>query len=261
MKIKVIQTGSDGNCIKLTKNENSILIDCGYATNKKMQEHLSQEYFQAILITHEHTDHFSPWTGRMAIERNIPIYLHKRHYETEEIRKTKYLSYENKKEGQIYKAQVINIEEEIPFNILNFEILPFVAYHDARKTLGYKFPQEKFALLTDCGFISKHIRKTLNDVESLALEFNYDVEMLVNSPRNIYNKLRTLGKFGHLNIEEAIKFAKTLPNLKTLITLHSSQEHCNLEELKKRLKEEFPNLKIYISQRENNEEITLKENE
>lgn len=259
MKVKVIQTGSDGNCIKITDKNTSLLIDAGYATNGKMQEHLANEEFQAILITHEHTDHFSNWTGRLAIERNIPIYLHPRHYETEETRKKKYLSYESKKEKMTYYAKTIDIYEEKTFTVNHFNIFPFLSYHDARKTLGYKFLEQKFALLTDCGFISKKIKNTLKDVEHLALEFNYDTSILMNSDRFVGNKLRTLGKFGHLNIEEAIKFVHTLPNLKTLITLHSSEANCNLQTLKERLKKEFPNLHIYVSERQNNPEIILEE--
>ena len=114
MKIKVFMTGSDGNCTWLSYKDTNILIDCGFKTQKSMKETLeellSKVKIDGILITHEHNDHFTPWTGRLSIEYGIPIYLHKKHYETEETRKTKYLSYENKKEGKIYYSQTIDIE-------------------------------------------------------------------------------------------------------------------------------------------------------
>ena len=79
MKVKVIMTGSSGNCSLISYKNTNILIDAGFSTKKKMDEIIEKQLndikIDAILITHEHTDHFNPWTGRFAMQYNIPIYL------------------------------------------------------------------------------------------------------------------------------------------------------------------------------------------
>ena len=267
MKIKIFMTGSDGNCTWLSYKDTNILIDCGFKTQKLMKETLeellSKVKIDGILITHEHNDHFTPWTGRLSIEYGIPIYLHKKHYETEEARKTKYLSYENKKEGKIYYAQTINIEENSEFYIKDLKIETFTSYHDARKTLGFIFNDNQLCWVTDCGFLSTYIKDKIKQCNNLALEFTYDIKKLIDSDRHWKNKLRTLGKFGHLSIDEALKFLKNIKyekQFKKLITLHSSEKHCDLNELENKIKEINPNIvDIYISNRFNNEIIEIED--
>lgn len=262
---QILMTGSDGNCSLLTYKGTTILIDAGFKTKAKMEELLTplleQKTIDGIIITHEHTDHFSTWTGRLAIELDIPIYLHKRHYEREEERKTKYLSHEDKRAKQTYYAKTIDIKEDEEFTIKDLTIKPFTAYHDASKTLGFIF-NEEFGYLSDCGYISNNIKKNLQNVSSLALEFNYDEEKLIFSERHWQNKVRTFGKFGHLSNDEAFKFLNFLllkGNLKQIITLHQSDLHNSfeiLEEKFEKLKKDF-DFEYIISERNCNDIVKL----
>ena len=101
MKFQVLFAGSEGNCSILSYNDTNILIDAGFKTNKKMKEILQNVLdtvkIDGIIITHEHNDHFSPWTGRLCMEYDIPLFVHKRHIEDEPNRKKKYLSNLDKK--------------------------------------------------------------------------------------------------------------------------------------------------------------------
>lgn len=266
MKIQILMTGSDGNCTLLQYKNTTIFIDAGFKTKSKMEEMLnpilSQIKIDAILITHEHTDHFSPWTGKLAIENRIPIYLHKKHYENEENRKTKYLSYENKRTQESFKAQTIDIEENSEFTIGDLKIETFAVYHDAKKTLGFVFNDNQLAWITDCGFLSTNIKDKIRKCNNIALEFNYDVKYLINSERHWINKLRTLGKFGHLDMNEGLKFIEFLSKEKTiknLITLHSSELHCNLFELEEKIKQIKNIEKYFISKRNGNEIIEIED--
>lgn len=258
MEFQVLFTGSEGNCSLLTDNETTILIDAGFRTKKKMEEivlPILEKYkkIDGIIITHEHNDHFSPWTGRLSMDYNIPLYLHERHYEDEENRKTKYLSHEDKKAGTFREVEKTNIKEDEEFTIGTFKIKPFTAYHDAKKTLGFVI-NNNFGYLADCGFISNNIKKNLIEVTTLALEFNYEIDLLLESDRHWSNKLRTLGKFGHLSNEEAEKFCKWLKKngkLQKVITLHPSNAHTDYEKLEERLKR--LEIEYHLSQREGNE--------
>ncbi|MGL6098718.1 MAG: MBL fold metallo-hydrolase [Fusobacteriaceae bacterium] len=264
MKIKILFTGSEGNCSLLSYNDTNILIDAGFKTNKKMKEILddilANTKIDGIVITHEHNDHFSPWTGRLCIENNIPLYVHQRHIEDEPKRKLKYLSNLDKRTNTESFVEYTVIKEDEPFCIKDILIEPFTAYHDAKKTLGFVF-NKTFGYLADCGYISNNIKLKLSKVEHLALEFNYHDESIINSERHHSNKLRTFGRFGHLSCEEGIKFVKSLKkktNLKTVITLHPSNSHCDLDRLKKELETETENkIGICISKREGNDLIIL----
>lgn len=262
MEFKVLMTGSNGNCNVLHYKKTTILIDCGFKTKKKMDEMLLpilQEYgkIDGVVITHNHSDHLSHWTGRFCMENNIPLYVHQKHIEEDSLKEKKILSYEDKKQNKTYFAKYCLIKENVPFEIKDFTILPFTAYHDASKTLGFVI-NDSFGYLADCGYISNQIKNNLINVSTLALEFNYEIEKLLCSSRHWSNKLRTFGKFGHLSNEEALKFAdflKKTGNLKHIITLHSSNEHNDLEELEIKLKK--LSIKYSISKEENNEKIFL----
>jgi phosphoribosyl 1,2-cyclic phosphodiesterase len=263
MKFKVIMTGSSGNCSLISYKDTNVLIDAGFSTKKKMDEiiekHLNGFKIDAILITHEHTDHFNPWTGRFAMEYDIPIYLSKRHYENEEARKTKYLSHLDKRKNEYKEARVIDIEQDTTIYIKDLEIKIINVYHDAKKTLGFIF-NNNFGYITDCGYISSKIKKELLKVSSLALEMNYDSQLLMDSERNWQNKLRVIGNFGHLDNKEAvkfIKFLKTYGKLKQVFTLHPSEHHNSKEILEKELEYVSKELEVNIMNRENNNEYEV----
>lgn len=266
-KFQILMTGSEGNCSLLQYKDTTILIDAGFKTKTKMEELLgpiiNSNKIDAILITHEHTDHFSTWTGRLSMATNIPIYLHPQHYIDEETRKIKYLSHEDKKAKETFYAKVVDIKENEEFNIKDIKIKPFVAYHDAKKTLGFVFNNE-FGYLADCGFISNAIKKQLLPVKYLALEFNYELEDLLTSERHWKAKWRTLGKFGHLSNDEAVKFLSflsTYGELKEVYTLHPSLHHNNIEMIKSKIVNLIENKKInlefFVSERENNNMIEV----
>ena len=268
MKFQVLFAGSEGNCSILSYNDTNILIDAGFKTNKKMKEILQNVLdtvkIDGIIITHEHNDHFSPWTGRLCMDYDIPLFVHKRHIEDEPNRKTKYLSNLDKKTNVESFVNYTIIKEDSPFVIKDMRIDPFTAYHDAKKTLGFVINKE-FGYLADCGYISNSIKLALKDVKWLALEFNYHLDNLINSDRHWTNKVRTMGKFGHLSNEEAMKFIvkhqEKYGLLWHVITLHPSNGHCDLDKLCRQLRDLETGIKFDISNREGNPVIELKEKE
>lgn len=275
IKFQVLMTGSDGNCCLLNYKNTTILIDAGFQTKSKMEELLTPVLMKykidGIIITHEHTDHLSQWTGRLSMDYNIPIYLHEKHIEREAARKTKYLSYIDRKKNEEKEAELHFIKEDEEFQIGDLKIYPFTVYHDAAKTLGFRFNDNMFAYVSDCGFLSNNIKRELLKVDNIALEFNYDKAMIMNSERFWQNKDRSLGIFGHLSNEEAVNFliyAKKIwyKEYKKVITLHSSALHNSEEHIIKETNRIFSEERIFhdqidtqliLSKRENNIEIDL----
>lgn len=229
MRFQSLITGSEGNASILECGATTILIDCGFPTKKLLNEKIPvNKKIDAIFITHDHIDHLSNWTGRFAIEQNIPVFLHQTHIEKDKARKDSYLDNKN---GKV-ETFTIDSGKTLVFKDLNIKI--FEGEHCSRsnwtntqkiKTFGFTF-NEKFGYLTDTGMITNEIKKNLLNVETLALEVNYDEEMLLKGDRYHDNKLRSYENMGHLSNIEAFKFCKMLVEsgkLKKLIVLHMSE--------------------------------------
>lgn len=266
MNIQVLMTGSDGNCSLITHKDTAILIDAGFKTKTKMEEVinpiLKQYKIDAILVTHEHKDHLSNWTGRLSIEYDIPLFVHEKHYELDKDRKSKVFSYIDKRKGEELEANTIFITEDVEFTIKDLTITPFSVYHDAHKTLAFSFNDNKLVYLTDCGFLSNKIKSKLLKAENLAIEANFDLNRIMDTERFWKNKIRTLGQFGHLSVQEAMDFLQLAKKrgveYKNVITLHISNTNNDIEFVENKLKElNLDNTSFYVARRESNPLIEL----
>ena len=61
LKFCSLYSGSSGNCLFINSNNTKLLVDCG-TSGKKVTEALASidssiEEIDAILVTHEHSDH------------------------------------------------------------------------------------------------------------------------------------------------------------------------------------------------------------
>ena len=77
LKFCSLYSGSSGNCLYISSNNTRILIDCGTSC-KKICEGLASidssiEDIDAILVTHEHSDHVQS-LGMVSSKFNIPVY-------------------------------------------------------------------------------------------------------------------------------------------------------------------------------------------
>src|SRR5574344_2197208 len=77
MRISTVASGSSGNCIYVGSDHTHVLIDAGI-TKKRIEEGLNQNdiklsEIEAILITHEHSDHIQG-LGVISRKYEIPIY-------------------------------------------------------------------------------------------------------------------------------------------------------------------------------------------
>ncbi|MBC8526837.1 MAG: MBL fold metallo-hydrolase, partial [Candidatus Cloacimonetes bacterium] len=83
MKVRVLASGSKGNCILVSGQRSALLVDAGLSL-KRLKEILFNIDFpiqniQALIISHEHSDHIK---GAGAIVRNlgIPLYVNENTY-------------------------------------------------------------------------------------------------------------------------------------------------------------------------------------
>ena len=199
MRLCSIASGSSGNCIYVGSDRNSVLVDTGIS-GKKIENglhelELKMEDIDAILITHEHSDHIRG-LGVLARRYNIPIYT------TAGTR----AALENMTSlGKIPEGLMETISADVPFSVGDLTIKPFHIFHDAAEPVGYRIENNgrSAAIATDMGHYDDYIVDNLKNLDVVLLESNHDVHMLEAGHYPYYLKRRILGENGHLSNETA----------------------------------------------------------
>ena len=221
-----LYSGSSGNSFFVQSTNTNLLIDAGVSC-KKIVSALANlgidiNTIDAVLITHEHTDH-TKGLVTLSNKYNIPIYANKKTWEALDNISCKILK---------HNIKFFNVLEN--FEIGDFTIFPFSIPHDAVAPCGFNiyYNNQKISVATDIGHMSLELLNHLKNSVSIFLESNYDPEILRYSPYPYQLKERISGNNGHLSNETAGKTLANLYNygLKNAILIHLSKEN-NFPEL------------------------------
>ncbi len=201
-------------------NGAAFLVDAGLSARqitKRLETYgLRPQDLMAIVLTHEHIDHVRS-AGTLARRWNLPLWTNKGTYKA---------SRETIGETPAWTE----IEVGLPFHIGGIRVEPFSTPHDAADPFGMILSAEdgrRVGFATDMGFVTKLARRRLQGLQGLVLEFNHDVEMLINGPYPWPIKQRIRGKLGHLSNEDAAQLLKNIAtdDFEWLICAHISQEN------------------------------------
>jgi len=223
-----LASGSKGNAIYVGTKSTRILIDAGISFGA-LQKKLSQidvdiDTIQAVLITHEHTDHI----------RGLPV-LHERLQipvlANAETAKAITSAFPKRPRFKIFTSGE-------PFVFGDLEIKPFSIPHDTLEPVAFtvKVFLEKTALklgfCADLGHVTSLVQKELTSCDYLYLEANHHPPMVHACNRPHTYRERVLGRQGHLSNEECAKLLQTIAHkgLKHVHLAHLSSE-CNSREL------------------------------
>lgn len=197
----------------------SIVIDCGPDFRQQMLMSECQN-IDAILFTHEHSDHTSglddirPFNFQQ--KQPLPVFAHQRVIQNLEKRFDYIFETENKYPGAPSVA-VTEIHKNVPFFVKNKKIIPIDAMHGNLQVFGFRI--DDFAYLTDIKTISKT-----------------EIEKLKNLKVLIVNCLQEVEHHSHFNLIEALDFINLLQPKKTYLT-HISYTFGFHEEIQKKLPE------------------------
>ena len=228
MEICSIASGSSGNCIYVGSDNTHVIIDAGIS-GKRIEKGLNEiglstKDLDAILVTHEHTDHIAS-LGILSRRYAIPIYATKG-----TIRGIKAA----KNMGQMDESVFNVIEAKKDFRIDELLVKPIGVSHDANEPVCYRIEHEGGAVgvCTDLGCYDDDIIKGFSGVNALLVEANHDVNMLQVGKYPYYLKQRILGDKGHLSNENCGRLLCRLlhDKLKAVYLGHLSHEN-NLAEL------------------------------
>lgn len=228
MRLYSIASGSNGNCIYVGSDNTHILVDVGIS-GKRIEQGLSDieltgADIDAILITHEHSDHIGG-LGVMSRRYGIPIYSTRGTLEA--ILRTKSV-------GDIDTSLLNEICYDTSYLVGDMKVNTMRISHDAAEPVAYSFEHKgkSAAIVTDLGMYDDYIVSKLEGLDVLFLEANHDVRMLQMGRYPYPLKQRILGDRGHLSNELSGRLLSSIlhDDMKKIVLSHLSQEN-NLPEL------------------------------
>jgi len=217
LSICILASGSRGNAIYVSGGSTSILIDAGLSgieiERRLNSKGLHPENLDAILVSHEHTDHIQG-VGVLSRRFNLPVFISSK---TEKAAVSK-----------LGTVRVIkNFECGSTFMINDLSIHPFSISHDAEDPSGFTVNQNgtKIGLATDLGIATSMVKEHLKGCSLLILEANHDEDMLLNGPYPWPIKQRIRSRTGHLSNEASKNLLKEVQHdrLKYVILAHLSE--------------------------------------
>lgn len=228
MKVDIIASGSSGNCIAISSDEKTILIDVGIAKTKIEKALLNvgirPDSIEAIFITHAHGDHVKglPFANKY----KIPVYASEGEWKDIKDIKNVEIAYSIPYENGRY--------EPFLFDMGEMAVIPFAVHHDAYEPLGYKVlaGNKQISICLDTGKVDDEMLKAMKDSDIYIIESNHEPRMVEasNYPNSV--KARIVSHIGHLsNQQTAETLAKLIRGNGEKVYLVHLSSHNNLPAL------------------------------
>lgn len=231
IKFKSLSSGSCGNCYWLGivgddgSVEAGIIIDTGVSPRRLKPalagDGIRPDAFDAVLITHDHYDHVH-FLGSYCKRFGKPV------WSTPTLGKVLSGLYST---GPLYRSMRRDLgdgwNEIIPGRV---KVRWFEVPHDAHQTVGFAILMDghRYVHITDCGRMTEEALSWCRQADTVVLESNYDLHMLLNGPypKDLQDRIRQ--GHGHLSNDECADAIREFdhPELRSVFLCHLS-EHNN----------------------------------
>jgi Metal-dependent hydrolases of the beta-lactamase superfamily I len=221
MKLKVLGSGSAGNCYLLQNEKDTLMLECGLPY-KTILRGLKFNLINIVgcLVSHEHKDHSK--SVREMMENGVDIYISKGTWKC-----FGYISH-----------RLHFLKSEYQFEIGNFTVLPFETEHDAAEPLGFLIQHEdmgKLLFITD----SYYCRYKFSGLNHIMIECNYSSDILQENIQkgSMYPMLAGRLLKSHFSFENVKEFLKEtdLSSVREITLLHLSDGNSNAERFKEEI--------------------------
>lgn len=217
MRFASLGSGSKGNATLVQGGGTLVMIDCGFSLRETVRRlsrlGVEPQELDAILVTHEHSDHSS---GVAALSRRygIPVYL------------THGTAGSGRCDGA-HRVFRFNCGERFAVGELQVEAV--AVPHDAAEPCQYRLSRQdrSVGVLTDLGSVTPHVVDSFRHCHGLLLEFNHDLSMLWEGDYPPPLKRRVGGDWGHLNNEQAAALLQQIDHrtMRHLVVAHVSENN------------------------------------
>lgn len=224
MRFCILASGSAGNSCYFETENTRILIDAGLSC-REIERRLHKvdvkpSGLDAIVITHEHTDHVQG-AGPISRRFDVPVYMNRKTF----LKGQKTL-------GNIRRPVFIETGQTILIQDICLET--FTKCHDAADPFALvvslcgessEANGLRIGIATDMGRFTGLLVDRLKNCDALIVEFNYDQGMLENGPYPLDLKRRIKGQDGHLSNHQAggLLSAVSHLNLRHVVLAHLSR--------------------------------------
>ena len=225
-KICNLYSGSGGNCTLISAREKNILIDAGKSAKSLCRAlasiGMTPKDIDAIFVTHEHRDHIVA-LRTMSHKFHIPIHILLSSAE----------KFRGLRDEQLCECLCIHQGPTFSVELGDIKIGSFPTPHDSRGSVGYRISfcdgekEISLAYATDIGVVTNTIRENLFGCESIIIESNHDVNMLLLGPYPPELKMRIRSEYGHLSHCECAELLSYLckNGTKNVLLAHLSEEN------------------------------------
>lgn len=221
MQLRVISSGSVGNCYLLENETECLIIELGTqfkAVKQALQFNLKKVV--GCLVSHEHGDHSKAVV--QAANSGLDVYMSPG--------TLKALDLENHRLKTVVHNQ--------KFWVGNFRVLAFNVKHDCAEPLGFLIHHP------DCGTVcfitdSLFVEYNFPPLDHLIIEANYCEKIIHDHVINgrIANVRADRVICNHMSIQTCIKFVQTqdLSNVRNIVIVHLSDSNSNAAEFKDKM--------------------------
>jgi len=224
MRVVNLGSGSKGNCTYIEAGSTKILLDAGLsvAEIKRRLEIINEtpENIDAILLTHEHVDHFKGFVSFLNKYR-ARGYVHEK-------------VIEELKENLKVNFDKISAISNYSFGLNELRVIPFDLPHDSINCLGYmlEYKTKKVSFITDLGYMPNNVLELVKGSSLVYIESNHDIKQLNSCKYPYFLKQRIKSNNGHLSNEQAAQVILQLAKsgTKHFVLSHISENSNTLEQ-------------------------------
>ncbi len=236
MILRVIATGSSGNCYILEGRNSALVIECGVTPERLFRSTtVPPSRIAGCLVSHEHGDH-AAYAIRF-VEMGLDIYASKGTLDA------------------IGLSPAGHARQLRPMNLISvgeFLVCPFLVRHDAAEPMGFFIKHDEcgpLLFVTDTRSIEYSFRKYRP--AHIMVEANYCEDTLEHNIASGFidgNRARRL-RDTHLSIDNACALVKAneTADLRTVTLIHLSNGNSNEAECRRRMGETLTLADVYVA--------------
>ena len=180
IRFRTLLSSSSGNCILIQTEETSLLVDCGFRSQRECKAALNDVLEEpsntsGVVVTHNHCDHISYSALRVLEHNNVPVYVYEG--STAQLKEKHYKNHP-------FKYLDLRTFENDSFTVNDLNILPVEIPHHPRMStfafvITHKGSVKEYKILiaadfTDGAALAGH----LSDADMIYIESNHCKELL-----------------------------------------------------------------------------------